>query len=61
MALLFVFGVMNIGAMLALTLVITSEKIWSKDETFSRAVGLVCFALAAAVIWYPELAPGLLN
>ena len=61
MALLFVIGVMNIGAMLALSLVITSEKVWSKDETFSRAVGLVCFALAAAVIWYPELAPGLLN
>jgi predicted metal-binding membrane protein len=61
MALLFVFGVMNIGAMLVLTLVIATEKIWVKGETFSRVIGLVCFALAVAVIWFPELAPGLLT
>ncbi len=61
MALLFVFGVMNIGAMLVLTLVIATEKIWTKGETFSRVVGLACFALAVAVIWFPELAPGLLT
>ena len=60
MALMFVFGVMNIGAMLVLTLVIVIEKVWTTGDTFPRAVGLVCLGLAVAVIWFPELAPGLL-
>jgi predicted metal-binding membrane protein len=61
MALMFVFGVMNIGAMLVLTLVIATEKVWTTGDAFPRAVGLVCFGLAVAVIWFPELAPGLLT
>ncbi len=60
MALMFIFGVMNIGAMLILTLVIAVEKIWTTGQTFPRAVGVACFALAVAVIWFPALAPGLL-
>lgn len=60
MVLMFVFGVMNIGAMLALTVVIALEKVWTKGDLFPRAVGLICFILAAAVIWFPELAPALM-
>ncbi len=61
MALMFAFGVMNIGAMIVLTVVIAVEKIWTTNETFSQAVGLVCFALAIAVIWFPRLAPGFIS
>jgi len=61
MALMFVFGVMNIGAMLALTLVVAIEKVWTRGNAFSRIVGLVCLGLAVAVILFPELAPGLLT
>jgi len=60
MALMFVFGVMNIGAMLALSLVVAIEKVWTTGNAFSRIVGLVCLGLAVAVIWFPGLAPGLL-
>lgn len=60
MALMFVFGVMNIGAMILLTLVIAVEKIWGTNNTFPRLVGVACFGLAIAVIWFPQLAPGML-
>jgi predicted metal-binding membrane protein len=53
-------GLMNLGAMLILTMVIAVEKIWVTNITFSRVVGLACFVLAIAVIWFPQLAPGLI-
>jgi predicted metal-binding membrane protein len=58
-ALLVAVGVMNLGAMLALAAVVVIEKLWSRGEAFSRAVGVAALALAVAVIWIPELAPGL--
>jgi len=61
MVLMIIFGVMNIGAMLVLTIVITVEKLWVTNQTFSRIVGFICFALAIAVIWFPQLAPGLIT
>ena len=60
MSLLALFGMMNITAMLLLTLVITSEKLWTKSLHVSRLVGLACFVLALAVTWFPALAPSLI-
>lgn len=60
MALMFVFGVMNIGAMIILTLVVAVEKVWGANNTFPRLVGVACFGLAIAVIWSPQLAPGMI-
>ena len=59
MVLMFVFGVMNIGAMLILSVMIAIEKTWTTNEMFPRAVGFGCLALAAAVLWFPALYPGL--
>lgn len=58
-ALLVAFGVMNVAAMITLAAVVIVEKLWSRGEGFSRAVGVVAVVLAVAVIWVPELAPGL--
>lgn len=58
-ALLLVFGVMNIAAMLVLALIALLEKVWSKGESLSRAVGMACVALAIAVVFIPSLAAGL--
>ena len=58
-ALLIAVGVMNVPAMVALAAVVIVEKRWSRGEAFSRAVGVASIALAVAVIWIPELAPGL--
>lgn len=58
-ALLITVGVMNVPAMVALAAVVIVEKRWSGGEAFSRAVGVAAIALALAVIWFPELAPGL--
>jgi hypothetical protein len=41
-----------------LAVVVLVEKLWVHGEVFSRAVGVVSLALAVAVIWIPELAPG---
>jgi predicted metal-binding membrane protein len=59
MALLFAFGVMNLWAMVALTAVVTAEKLWSRGHGLARATGLVSLGLALAVLWLPWLAPGL--
>lgn len=59
MVLMFVFGVMNIGAMVILSVVIAIEKTWASNEAFPRAVGVACLALAVAVLWFPALYPGL--
>jgi predicted metal-binding membrane protein len=59
MALFVVLGVMNVVAMVVLAVVVLVEKLWVRGEDFSRAVGVVSLALAVAVIWIPELAPGL--
>jgi predicted metal-binding membrane protein len=59
MTLMAVFGVMNLWAMLALAGVIAVEKLWDQGERFSKGIGVASLGLAAAVIFVPELAPGL--
>lgn len=59
MVLLAVFGVMNLWAMVALTAVITTEKLAPAGHFVARAVGVASIALAVAVFWVPALAPGL--
>lgn len=56
--LLLVFGVMNIVAMLVLAVIVLLEKVWSRGEWLSRAVGVACFGLAVAVVFIPSLAAG---
>ncbi len=60
MILMLAFGIMNIAAMLLLAVVIILEKLWTHGVLFSRLVGVVCCALAVAVLWIPGLAPGLI-
>jgi predicted metal-binding membrane protein len=59
MALFVVVGVMNLAAMVVLAAVVLAEKLWVHGELLARAVGVASLALAVAVIWLPELAPGL--
>ena len=61
MVLMFVFGVMNIAAMMVLTIVIAVEKHTVKEKLLSRAVGIVCFIFAIAVFLIPGMAPGLIS
>jgi predicted metal-binding membrane protein len=58
-ALLLVFGLMNVAAMLALAAISLLEKAWSRGEWLARAVGIACLALAVAVVFVPSLAAGL--
>ncbi|MFF8373268.1 DUF2182 domain-containing protein [Streptomyces lydicus] len=59
MVLLAAFGVMNVWAMVALTAVITAEKLTPAGHLIARVVGFASIALAVAVFWCPALAPGL--
>lgn len=59
MALMVVFGTMNVAAMAALTAVVAVEKLWRDGERFARAVGWVTAVLAVAVYAVPGLATGL--
>ncbi|MET8075230.1 DUF2182 domain-containing protein [Streptomyces sp. NPDC005303] len=59
MVLLAAFGVMNLWAMVALTAVITTEKLAPAGHLVARVVGIASIALAVAVFWFPALAPGL--
>ena len=45
--------------MVVLAAVIAVEKIWRHGEQFARAVGVASLAYAVAVLFVPELAPGL--
>ena len=56
---LIVLGVMNVAAMVVLALVVLVEKRWSRGVAFSRAVGVAALVCAVAVIWVPQLAPGI--
>jgi predicted metal-binding membrane protein len=49
------FGVMNLAAMVALAV----EKLSPGGDRFSKAIGVASLAAAVAVIWMPEIAPGL--
>ena len=59
MVLMIAFGVMNLAAMIVLAAVIAIEKIWRHGERFARLVGVASIAFALALIFAPELAPGL--
>lgn len=59
MVLMIAFGVMNIAAMIVLAVVIAVEKLWRHGEAFSRAVGVAAIGYAIALVFVPELAPGL--
>ncbi|MGW1000596.1 DUF2182 domain-containing protein [Streptomyces sp. NPDC002520] len=59
MLLLAVFGLMNLWAMVALAAVIATEKLAPAGHLVARVVGVASIALAVAVFWVPELAPGL--
>lgn len=61
MLVMFAFGTMNVGAMGAIAIVAAVEKLWTQGRWFSYAMGAVCLMLAVAVIWLPQLAPGLTN
>lgn len=59
MALMAVFGVMNVYAMVILAAVVAVEKLTPAGEGFSKTVGIGLLALAVIVIWVPGIAPGL--
>jgi predicted metal-binding membrane protein len=59
MALLVAFGVMNLWAMVTLTVAVTAEKLWSRGHGLAQATGVASLGLAMAVFWFPWLAPGL--
>jgi predicted metal-binding membrane protein len=59
MALLIAFGLMNLGAMIALSAFVLVEKTTSWGIRFGRALGVAALILAVLVIFEPALAPGL--
>ncbi len=59
MALMAVFGMMNVAAMVGIGLVVAVEKLWSRGTGFARAVGVTSAVTAVAVLAVPELAVGL--
>ena len=59
MLLMIAFGVMNVAAMVGLSLVIAVEKVWRRGETFARVFGVACLLFAALLLFEPSLAPGL--
>jgi predicted metal-binding membrane protein len=58
-ALFIALGAMNLVAMVAVTAVVLVEKLSVNGPAVSRLVGVACLALAVAVAWQPDLAPGL--
>ena len=59
MIVLVAVGVMNIAAMAALAAVFLLEKLWSRGELLSRAVGVAFLVFAVLVAFEPSLLPGL--
>jgi predicted metal-binding membrane protein len=59
MALLIAVGVMNLLAMVGLTVLVVTEKLWARGPWAGRLAGVVTLGLAVALIWVPSLAPGL--
>ena len=59
MALLLAFGLMNLLAMVLLAGAVLVEKTWAFGPQFGRALGIVAFALAIAVLFDPAIATGL--
>lgn len=59
MVLMIAFGVMNVAAMIGLAVIIGVEKVWRHGERFARGVGVAALVYALALVFVPELAPGL--
>jgi predicted metal-binding membrane protein len=59
MVLMVAFGVMNLPAMIGLAVVIAVEKMWRHGEWFAKAIGAGAIVYAVALVFVPELAPGL--
>ncbi len=59
MALLVVFGLMNVVAMIVLAAIVLVEKTSVWGPQFGRALGIVALVLAVLVILLPGIAPGL--
>lgn len=59
MVLFVALGIMNMAGMLVLALVVLLEKLSPRGERLARLVGVAAIGLAFAVIWIPQLAPGL--
>lgn len=59
MLILIAVGVMNIGAMVALAVIIFVEKIWRHGAGLSQVVGVAFLVMAALVPFVPWLLPGL--
>jgi predicted metal-binding membrane protein len=61
MALMAVFGMMNVIAMAVIASVVALEKIWARGDVFATAIGVTCGILALTVMFVPELAVRLTN
>jgi predicted metal-binding membrane protein len=59
MIVLVAVGAMNIPVMVALAGVILIEKVWRHGTAFSRVVGVSLLVIAALVLFFPSLLPGL--
>jgi predicted metal-binding membrane protein len=59
MALMIVFGVMNIAAMVGLAAVVYAERRWSAGGTVRRIVGVASVAGGVLVVLWPSLAAGI--
>lgn len=59
MALMMVFGAMNVAAMVVLGLVVAIEKLSARGVLFARGAGAVSALLALVVLAVPEMAVGL--
>ena len=61
MILMIAFGFMNLWAMIGLAIIVAIEKHWVRGEMFGKFVGVLALGSAIAVIWIPEIAPGLMG
>ena len=59
MVLFVAFGVMNLLAMVGLAALVFAEKRWAFGERLARVAGVVLLVLAVAVVFVPDIAPGL--
>jgi predicted metal-binding membrane protein len=56
MALFVAFGVMNVWAMIALAGIVVGEKVLQQGALVARLAGVVCIAIAVAVVLSPSVA-----
>jgi predicted metal-binding membrane protein len=59
MVALIALGVMNLWWMVALTLVITLEKVWRHGRRVALAAGAGLIVLGLLAPWFPGIIPGL--